>query len=109
MGVPEATVHEWLRRYGVLLRGAVPQAAAKSSLAVEIDQVIVGGIASRVASEVLRGRGARLRELGDPFLEYVLTFYRLGESGPKEGRVLPFESEDRSADPSAAPRKQASA
>ena len=55
--------------------------------------MIVGGIASRVASEVLRGRGGQLRELTDPFLEYVLAFYRLGETGPKEGRVLPFEAE----------------
>jgi AcrR family transcriptional regulator len=101
--------HEWLGRYGTLLRSAAPNLPPESLPEPEVEQVIVGGIASRVASEVLRGRGDELRELADPFLEYVLTFYRLGETGPKEGRVLPFESEDRSADPSAARRKQASA
>jgi hypothetical protein len=72
--------------------------------------VIVGGIASRVASEVLRGRGEKLRELADPFLEYVLTFYRLGEPGPKEGRVLQFEPEPaQTAEPPEVRRKQAGA
>jgi AcrR family transcriptional regulator len=101
--------HEWLGRYGTLLRSAAPDLPAESLPEPEVEQVIVGGIASRVASEVLRGRGDKLRELSNPFLEYVLAFYRLGETGPKEGRVLPFEPEDRSADPSAVPRKQASA
>ncbi len=59
--------------------------------------MIVGGIASRVASEVLRGRGDKLRELADPFLQYVLAFYRLGEPGPSEGRVLAFEPEQADA------------
>jgi AcrR family transcriptional regulator len=85
--------HEWLGRYGTLLRSAAPDLPVESVPVPEVEQVIVGGIASRVASEVLRGRGAKLRELADPFLEYVLAFYRLGETGPKEGRVLPFESE----------------
>lgn len=85
--------HEWLGRYGTLLRSAAPDLPAESLPEPEVEQVIVGGIASRVASEVLRGRGDKLRELTTPFLEYVLAFYRLGEIGPKEGRVLPFESE----------------
>jgi len=75
--------HEWLRRYGTLLRSAIPQAVAKSSLAVEIDQVIVGGIASRVASEVLQGRAAQLRLLTPHFVDYVLTFY--GADRPDQG------------------------
>jgi AcrR family transcriptional regulator len=92
--------HEWLQRYGTLLRSAAP----------EVEQVIVGGIASRVASQVLRGGGMKLRDLSDPFLEYVLAFYRLGEPGSKEGRVLPFEPEDRSPESSYESRhKQASA
>jgi len=84
--------HEWLGRYGTLLRAAAPDLPPESVPLPEVEQVIVGGIASRVASEVLRGRGGSLRELADPFLEYVLAFYRLGEPGPKEGRVLPFGS-----------------
>jgi AcrR family transcriptional regulator len=102
--------HEWLQRYGTLLRSAAPDLPPESLPVPEVELVIVGGIASRVASEVLRGRGEKLRELADPFLEYVLTFYRLGEPGPKEGRVLQFESEQaQTAELPEARRKQAGA
>ena len=99
--------HEWLRRYGTLLRTAVPQATAKSSLAVEIDQVIVGGIASRVASEVLQGRAAQLRLLTPNFVAYVLAFY-----GPD--RSVPATTEATAPAPEPAPghgeeRRQAGA
>ncbi len=89
--------HGWLQRYGTLLRSAAPGLPTESVPIPEVEQVIVGGIASRIASEVLRGRGMKLRELADPFLEYLLAFYRLGEPGPKEGRVLPFEHEQDQA------------
>jgi AcrR family transcriptional regulator len=85
--------HEWLRRYGTLLRSAVPQAAAKSSLAVEIDQVIVGGIASRIASELLQGRAAQLRVLTPHFVDYVLAFYGSGTPDPRAANVVTLESE----------------
>jgi AcrR family transcriptional regulator len=85
--------HEWLRRYGTLLRSAVPQAAAKSSLAVEIDQVIVGGIASRVASEVLQGRASQLRVLTPHFVDYVLAFYGVGQPDPQGVNVVAMEPE----------------
>lgn len=100
--------HEWLRRYGTLLRSAAPDLPPESVPAPEVEQVIVGGIASRVASEVLRGRGKHLSELADPFLQYVLAFYRIGEPGPQDGRVLPFEPEQaRSAGLQEARRRQA--
>ncbi|MFP5388233.1 MAG: TetR/AcrR family transcriptional regulator [Thermoleophilia bacterium] len=86
--------HEWLGRYGTLLRSAAPDLPSESVPLPEVEQVIVGGIASRIASEVLRGRGPELRELVGPLLEYVLAFYRLGEPGAQEGRVLPFETDD---------------
>jgi AcrR family transcriptional regulator len=102
--------HQWLGRYGSLLRSAAPDLPAESVPLPEVEQVIVGGIASRVASEVLRERGEKLRELADPFLAYVLTFYRLGEPGPKEGKVLPFDADAEAADESyEARRKQAGA
>ena len=85
--------HEWLRRYGTLLRSAVPQATSRSSLAVEIDQVIVGGIATRVASEVLQGRAAQLRVLTPHLVDYVLAFYGAGQSGPQGANVVPLEAE----------------
>lgn len=102
--------HEWLQRYGALLGAVADDASPRSSPAPEVEGVIVGGIASRVASEVLRGRGARIKDLTAPLVEYVLTFYRLGEPGPKEGMVIPFEPEQESApEPLEAQRKQAGA
>jgi AcrR family transcriptional regulator len=100
--------HEWLQRYGTLLRSAAPDVRAESSPTPDVGQVIAGGIASRIASEVLQGRGKQLRDLTDPFTEYLLAFYRPGEPGPKEGKVFAFESEREQAPP-AAQRKQAGA
>lgn len=100
--------HEWLRRYGTLLRSAVPQAAQKSSLAVEIDQVIVGGIASRVASEVLQGRAAQLRVLTPHFVDYVLAFYGTGQPDPRAAGLVTLEPEPAS-EYAEARRKQAGA
>lgn len=100
--------HGWLGRYGTLLRAAAPEVPAEARPAPEVEGVIVGGLASRVASEVLQGRGGDLRELTAPFAEYVLAFYRAGEPGPKEGKLLRFEPEP-TADSQAEQRRQASA
>ncbi len=89
--------HEWLKRYGTLLRAAAPDLPAQSIPAPEVEGVIVGGIASRVASEVLQGRAKKLRDLTGPLAEYVLAFYRLGEPGPQEGRVIALEQEPAEA------------
>ncbi len=102
--------HEWLARYGKLLRFAAPELPPQSIPAPEVEGVIVGGIASRVASEVLNGRAKSLRELAPPLVEYVLAFYRLGEPGPKEGKLVAFERDEQAAsEPLEARRKQASA
>ncbi len=101
--------HEWLRRYGILLRAAVPQAAVKSSLAVEIDQVIVGGIASRIASEVLQGRATQLRVLTPHLVDYVLAFYGPGQPDPRAANVVTMESEPAAAEYPEERRKQAGA
>jgi AcrR family transcriptional regulator len=85
--------HEWLQRYGTLLRAAAPDLPPQAIPAPEVEGVIVGGIASRIASEVLNGRTRKLPELVAPFVEYVLAFYRLSEPGPKEGRLVAFERE----------------
>jgi AcrR family transcriptional regulator len=85
--------HEWLRRYGTLLRAAVPPAAAKSNPALEIDQVIVGGLASRVAGEVLQGRAAQLRSLTPHFVDYVLAFYEAGQPDPRATGVVSLDAE----------------
>jgi AcrR family transcriptional regulator len=85
--------HQWLQRYGTLLRFAAPEMPPQSRPAPEVEGVIVGGVASRIASEVLHGRAKDLPGLRAPLVEYVLAFYRLGEPGPKEGKVLSFEHE----------------
>jgi AcrR family transcriptional regulator len=102
--------HEWLQRYGTLLRSAAPDLPVRSIPAPEVEGVIVGGIASRVASELLHGRAKKLRDLEAPLVEYVLAFYRLGDTGPKEGQLVPFERDEAAAgSPAEAQRKQASA
>jgi AcrR family transcriptional regulator len=90
--------YEWLRDYGSLLRAAVPSKAEAATPPTEMDQVIVGGLASRIAGEVLEGRAGRLRRLTPHALDYVLAFY--GERPADAG-------EDRGASPPAAPRAEA--
>lgn len=99
--------HEWLGRYGTLLRLAAPEIPPEARPAPEVEGVIVGGLASRVASELLQGRGGDLPALAAPFAEYVLAFYREGEPGPKEGKILRFEPEP--AADALTERRQASA
>lgn len=102
--------HEWLQRYGALLRVAAPDLPPESIPAPEVEGVIVGGIASRVASEVLHGKAKKLSTLTAPLVEYVLAFYRLGDTGPKEGKLIPFERDEAEAGESAeAQPQQASA
>jgi AcrR family transcriptional regulator len=102
--------HEWLQRYGTLLRSTAPDLPPESIPAPEVEGVIVGGIASRVASEVLNGRAAELPDLAAPLVEYVLAFFRLSEPGPKKGKLVTFEREQRQAqEPAETQRKQASA
>jgi AcrR family transcriptional regulator len=99
--------YEWLRRYGTLLRSTVPQAAEKSSLAVEIDQVIVGGIASRVASELLQGQAAQLRLLTPHLMDYLLAFYGPAPSARPKRAAAP-EAEPSTAAPARSRRRRAS-
>ncbi len=102
--------HEWLQRYGTLLRAAAPDLPPQAIPAPEVEGVIVGGIASRVASDVLNGRAKELRDLTAPLVEYVLAFYRLGDTSPKEGKLVAFERDQASTETTAeAQRRRASA
>ncbi|MET0558198.1 MAG: TetR/AcrR family transcriptional regulator [Solirubrobacterales bacterium] len=67
--------HEWLRRYGALLRDASPRVAARPGEAAEIDTIVLGGVASRLGGEILRGGGTQLRLLIPSLARYVLAFY----------------------------------
>jgi AcrR family transcriptional regulator len=86
--------HEWLQRYGALLRAlSPPQESAPAAPAAEIDQVIVGGIASRIASEVLKGGATELAVLTQPLVEYVLTFYGPSKPDPQAAKVVALDPE----------------
>jgi AcrR family transcriptional regulator len=67
--------HQWLRCYGGLLGDAAPEATPASVSAADFAQVVVGGIATRVASEILDGGSAQLGNLTPQLAEYVLAFY----------------------------------
>ena len=84
--------HDWLRRYGALLRDAVPRVELAPGAAAEIDAVVVGGIASRIGGELLRERGAQLRTLIPSFVSYVLAFYATdGNEGGRETAAVAIE------------------
>ncbi|HET6998678.1 MAG TPA: hypothetical protein VFI03_08820, partial [Solirubrobacterales bacterium] len=76
--------------------------AAKADAGIRLDEVIVGGIASQIAGEVLQGGGAQLRDLAPQLREYVLAFYRTG--GPDAGRVVALEP-GQSAEAAEAPKR----
>ena len=72
--------------------------------------MIVGGLASRVASEVLQARPAQLRLLTPHFVDYVLAFY--GTDEPARGlpaRSCPSPSRRPSTPKSAVSRQGPSA
>jgi AcrR family transcriptional regulator len=66
--------HEWLERYGQLLRALSP-GEGETGPPAEMDRVIVGGIASRIASEVLRGGAPELIMLKAPITGFILSFF----------------------------------
>jgi AcrR family transcriptional regulator len=71
--------HDWLARYGTLLRAVAPEEAA-SNPGPEVETLIVGGIAGQIGSEVLHGRTTGLPGLIEPMREYVLAFYAPAEA-----------------------------
>jgi AcrR family transcriptional regulator len=79
--------HEWLRQYGTLLRKAAPDLPVRSIPAPEVEPVIVGGIASRIGSEILRGRTDKLPNLTGHLVEYLLAFYMLDEGQQPDRRL----------------------
>jgi AcrR family transcriptional regulator len=74
--------HEWLARYGTLLRAAAADPPDESKPGPEVELLIAGGIASRIGSEVLHGRATALPSLIEPMREYVLAFYVPAETVP---------------------------
>ena len=88
--------HEWLRRYGTLLRVAAPDLPPARVPHLRSSGVIVGGIASRVASEILHGRAAKLRDLAAPLRRVHPRLLPLQRARPaQDGKVVAFEPRAR--------------
>jgi AcrR family transcriptional regulator len=67
--------HEWLDHYGRLLRFAALDAKQGSTPRPALEAAIAGGIASQIASRVMRGGADSLRELAPQAGSYVLSFF----------------------------------
>jgi TetR/AcrR family transcriptional regulator len=85
--------HEWLRRYAELLRSAFAPAAPEPGPIGDVDEVIVGGIASQVAGEVLQGRAAELRDRTEHFVNYILAFYGAARPDPHARTLVALDPE----------------
>lgn len=85
--------HAWLRRYGELLHSAFARAAPQPGPIGDVDEVIAGGIASQVASEVLQGRATELRDRTEHFANYVLAFYGAGRPDPRARTLVALDPE----------------
>jgi len=77
--------HEWMRRYGALLRRAALGQSEVTLPPRALESVIVGGIASSIAEQVLAGRTEHLEEQLPELTAYVLAYYR--SPAPEDPRV----------------------
>jgi AcrR family transcriptional regulator len=93
--------HEWLRRYGALLRDASLRMAAYPGETAEIDAIVLGGVASRLSGEILGGRATQLRQLIPSLARYVLAFYATREQEPAPGPEAAAPRGARSTEPEA--------
>jgi AcrR family transcriptional regulator len=67
--------HEWLDRYGRMLRLAALGEERRGAPRAAIESAIAGGIASRIAGCVLRGERDGLAVLAPQLSSYVLSFF----------------------------------
>jgi AcrR family transcriptional regulator len=77
--------HEWLDRYGRMLRFAALGAEHRRAPRPALEAAMAGGIASQIASRVMRGDADGLRELAPQAGSYVLSFFDspVAESQPE--------------------------
>ncbi len=67
--------HEWLDRYGRLLRFAAIGNAAIDGPSRKVEPAVVGGVVSRVKESVLAGQTAQLPGLCAELVQFVGSFY----------------------------------
>jgi AcrR family transcriptional regulator len=74
--------HEWLERYGRMIRLARIGADGGQRGNREIEAAIAGGIATQVGRLVLEGKAERLADLGPSMTAYALSFVASGDDFP---------------------------
>jgi len=99
--------HEWLRRCAQLLRAAVPD----GGIGGEAELIAAGGLATRIATELLGRSSPNLRLLTPGFVAFLLAIYAPapGAFGPAEEGLEAASPATSEAVPSVAqPRRAAS-
>lgn len=93
--------HEWLRRYGELLRAAWASGAAERDGDEDggFERIVVSGLATRLAAELLASDPPRIRLLTPNFVAFLMAVH-----GPAAETGAPAET----ARASAAPARRAS-
>jgi AcrR family transcriptional regulator len=67
--------HEWVERYGRLLRIAAIDSPDVEMPSPAIESAVIGGIASRVKQEVFAGKAKGLSRLAPELVQFALNFY----------------------------------
>jgi AcrR family transcriptional regulator len=75
--------HRWLRRYAGLLRTAAPSADLDDGA----EMIVTGGLASRIAAELLAHRSAELRQLTPNFVAFLLAVYGPAPTADRNGTL----------------------
>jgi AcrR family transcriptional regulator len=74
--------HEWLDRYGRLLRFAAIDSPEADRPAATVEPAIVGGVVSRIKESVLEGQTEKLPRLCTELVQFVHSFYGSPEQAP---------------------------
>jgi AcrR family transcriptional regulator len=86
--------HEWLDRYGRMLRLAAVGVEDAHLPSRSIEPAIIGGIAMQVARQVLRGKTIRLGDLAPDLSAHLLSFYALPEPSLVAGESISVVERD---------------
>lgn len=91
--------HEWLDRYGRMLRLAAVDDPGITKPSPVLEPAVVGGIVSRVKQLVLAGEAPRLPELCPELVRFTLSFYGAPEPPPGAPPAIAYCESSESAQP----------
>lgn len=91
--------HEWLDRYGRLLRLASLGDEDAAAPRLEIEPAVIGGIVSRIKQLVLAGETLELPELRSELLQFALSFYGSPRAPAVPEPVATRDDQDEPAQP----------